>query len=63
MELSEDGARATALASGETRTFLEDGDEAIFRAHCHKPGLCFDRVWRVPRPHRLTPHRQRRGSR
>jgi fumarylacetoacetase len=39
MELSEDGARATALASGETRTFLDDGDEAIFRAHCHKPGF------------------------
>jgi fumarylacetoacetase len=39
MELSEDGARATALASGETRTFLDDGDEVIFRAHCHKPGF------------------------
>jgi fumarylacetoacetase len=39
MELSEDGARATTLASGETRTFLEDGDEVIFRAHCHRPGF------------------------
>jgi|SRR5271166_1614518 len=39
MELSEDGARSTTLASGETRTFLEDGDEVIFRAHCHKPGF------------------------
>lgn len=39
MELSEDGARSTTLASGETRTFLENGDEAIFRAHCHKPGF------------------------
>jgi fumarylacetoacetase len=37
MELSEDGTRLTTLASGETRTFLENGDEAIFRAHCHKP--------------------------
>jgi fumarylacetoacetase len=39
MELSEDGTRATALASGENRTFLENGDEAIFRAHCDKPGF------------------------
>jgi fumarylacetoacetase len=39
MELSEDGTRTTALESGETRTFLEDGDEVIFRAHCHKPGF------------------------
>jgi fumarylacetoacetase len=39
MELSEDGARATTLESGETRTFLEDGDEAILRAHCHRPGF------------------------
>lgn len=39
MELSEDGARSTTLASGEIRTFLEDGDEAILRAHCHKPGF------------------------
>ena len=39
MELSEDGARATTLVSGETRTFLENGDEAIFLAHCRKPGF------------------------
>ncbi|MGH7248435.1 MAG: fumarylacetoacetate hydrolase family protein, partial [Pseudomonadota bacterium] len=39
MELSEDGTRPTTLASGETRTFLEDGDEAIFRAHCRKTGF------------------------
>jgi fumarylacetoacetase len=38
MELSADGQRATSLASGETRTFLEDGDEVIFRAHGRKPG-------------------------
>src|SRR5438132_9290620 len=38
MELSADGARSTTLASGETRTFVENGDEAIFRAHCRKPG-------------------------
>jgi fumarylacetoacetase len=39
MELSEDGGRATTLESGESRTFLEDGDEAIFRAHCNRPGF------------------------
>ena len=38
MELSEDGTRATTLASGETRTFVENGDEVIFRAHCRRPG-------------------------
>ena len=38
MELSADGARSTTLASGETRTFVEDGDEVIFRAHCRKTG-------------------------
>ena len=38
MELSADGARSTTLTSGETSTFVENGDEVIFRAHCHKPG-------------------------
>jgi fumarylacetoacetase len=38
MELSADGTRKTALASGETRTFVENGDEVILRAHCRKPG-------------------------
>jgi fumarylacetoacetase len=36
MELSADGQRQITLASGETRRFLEDGDEVIFRAHCRK---------------------------
>jgi fumarylacetoacetase len=39
MELSADGSRPMTLASGETRIFLEDGDEAIFRAHCRRPGF------------------------
>jgi fumarylacetoacetase len=38
MELSADGQRQTVLASGETRTFLENGDEVIFRAYCRKAG-------------------------
>ena len=38
MELSADGTRTIALASGETRTFVENGDEVILSAHCLKPG-------------------------
>ena len=38
MELSADGQRQIVLASGETRTFLQNGDEVIFRAHCRKAG-------------------------
>src|SRR5579864_6092170 len=37
-EQSEDGSRTISLASGETRTFLENGDEAILRAHCRHDG-------------------------
>jgi fumarylacetoacetase len=38
MELSQDGQRQIALPSGETRTFLEDGDEVILRAHGRRAG-------------------------
>ena len=38
MELSADGDQTISLVSGETRTFVENGDEVIFRAHCRKPG-------------------------
>src|SRR5262252_2613824 len=38
MELSGDGQRPITLTSGETRTFLEGGDEVIFRAHCRRTG-------------------------
>jgi fumarylacetoacetase len=37
-ELSNAGTRTIALHNGETRTFLEDGDEVIFRAHCRRDG-------------------------
>ncbi len=37
-EQSLDGQRTISLASGETRSFLEDGDEVIFRAHCRRDG-------------------------
>ena len=38
-EQSLDGARTFTLSSGETRSFLEDGDEVIFRAHCRRDGF------------------------
>jgi fumarylacetoacetase len=37
-EQSMDGSRTLTLSSGETRSFLEDGDEAIFSAHCRRAG-------------------------
>jgi fumarylacetoacetase len=37
-EQSLDGSRTLTLSSGETRSFLEDGDEAIFRAYCRRDG-------------------------
>jgi fumarylacetoacetase len=38
-ELSEDGTVPLALPSGETRTFLEDGDELILRANARREGF------------------------
>jgi fumarylacetoacetase len=37
-ELSNAGTRTITLHNGETRTFLEDGDEVIFRAGCRRDG-------------------------
>jgi fumarylacetoacetase len=37
-ELSRDGQQSNTLSSGEARTFLEDGDEAIFRARASRDG-------------------------
>ena len=37
-ELSRDGQQSNALSSGETRTFLENGDEAILRARASRAG-------------------------
>lgn len=47
-ELSNDGQQSNRLHTGETRTFLEDGDEAIFRAHCRRSGyvsIGFGECW------------------
>ncbi len=38
LELSVGGSRPIAIAPGEERTFLHDGDRVIFRAWCEKPG-------------------------
>jgi fumarylacetoacetase len=39
LELSAGGQRPVTLASGEQRTFLEDGDRVTFRARCERPGF------------------------
>jgi fumarylacetoacetase len=38
IEITEGGKRPIQLASGNTRTFLEDGDEVIFRARARRDG-------------------------
>ncbi len=39
LELTSRGAEPIALPSGETRAFLEDGDEVILRGFCQAPGF------------------------
>ncbi len=39
LEITSDGRAPLRLASGQTRTFLEDGDEVLLRARAHRPGL------------------------
>ena len=38
LELTRNGARPLTLPTGEVRTFLEDGDEIIFRGSCESSG-------------------------
>jgi fumarylacetoacetase len=38
LELTWRGAEPLALPTGETRKFLEDGDEVIMRGYCERPG-------------------------
>jgi fumarylacetoacetase len=38
LELTAGGKQSLSLPSGETRTFLADGDRVILRAWCEKPG-------------------------
>jgi fumarylacetoacetase len=37
LEMTKGGKEPTKLAGGETRTYLQDGDEVIMRAYCAKP--------------------------
>jgi fumarylacetoacetase len=39
LEISAGGRQTVALASGESRRFLEDGDTVIMRAHCRREGF------------------------
>jgi fumarylacetoacetase len=39
LELTRGGAEPVALPNGETRKFLEDGDEVILRGWCESPGF------------------------
>jgi fumarylacetoacetase len=38
LELSLGGKQPLALPGGETRSFLQDGDTVILRAHCERAG-------------------------
>lgn len=39
LEITAGGSRALELPSGETRRFLEDGDEVVLRGFCERPGF------------------------
>jgi fumarylacetoacetase len=39
LELTRGGREPLTLPNGETRGFLEDGDEVIFRGHCERAGF------------------------
>ena len=47
LELTAGGKRAIELPNGEIRHFLEDGDEILFRATCHRDGFRLDRFRRL----------------
>jgi fumarylacetoacetase len=38
LELTAGGSKPVTLPNGETRRFIEDGDEISFRGFCAKPG-------------------------
>jgi fumarylacetoacetase len=38
LEMTQGGKQPVELANGETRTFLQAGDEVILRARCHREG-------------------------
>ena len=49
LELTQGGKQPLTLPDGETRTFLEDGDRVILRAHCERAGRAPHRLRRVQR--------------
>jgi len=38
LEMTSGGRDPVTLPNGETRRYLEDGDEVVFQAHCRRPG-------------------------
>jgi fumarylacetoacetase len=57
LELTEGGRKPIALPSGETRRFLEDGDEIVMRGRCRRDGAasigfgeCRGRILPAPQP-------------
>ena len=49
LELTWRGTEPVELPTGETRRFLEDGDEVILRGWAEAPGSAPHRVGRMPR--------------
>ena len=39
LEVTQRGSQPVALSGGESRTFLQDGDEVILRGYCERPGF------------------------
>ena len=39
LELTRSGTQPVALPGGESRNFLQDGDEVVFRGYCERPGF------------------------
>ena len=62
LEISQGGKAPIQLASGETRSFLEDGDEITLRAWCEREGAvriglgeCVGRVMPAPSFQEVVP--------
>ena len=62
MELTQAGMQPLALPGGESRSFLEDGDEAILRGRCARDGCAtigFGEARGIIRPAQLSKKEQR----
>jgi fumarylacetoacetase len=58
LELTWKGTEPVRLPNGETRTFLEDGDELILTGYCERPG--YTRIGLGSCPGIITPAQERR---